>query len=553
MPSFRARLIGCVLWTLASTAACDRSCERRAVDTNRATPTVQTPESDEEPNGLPITNGHPVGCAGRADQLLEVVFDQTYDQVYSPFDTGFMGLSHFAVELRRHGAHVALNSQPLSTFLPTFSGPGHVLVLGPTMYRRYNREDLDAIDGYLESGGGVLIFAEHGDLFENGTFQNAVATEHGITVLPENAEADWRDPRDRQWPICRAPRWELDDIELYLPAPLEVVPPAVALAEISYPRLARHRIVAAGDLSKSGKLIVVADVEVVWNMWPNMGIRHGDNAEFILHLLDLLVDCPLDLIEEEPSFELVPDGDSRGVVLFSKQGSSMVPDSTAHGLTALARELRERGFRVVVEGDRADFLNGTGKTRADYSSFDLVVLVAPLEPFEDLDALLEAPRLLLVGDGQSMRLNTVIEQEYNPLDAILRPSGLRMLPVSIVDSSKNHMEVSASWASNGKPLILRRGAVIAAVGDSMPHGTQTLAFADGDAWKEGNVVPMWRSDRKVQPYEPPHRSGDPLPVVVTTSRLFVVADLEPFTTPYFTTPEGRELTDRLLQWLLRGQ
>ncbi len=103
--------------------------------------------------------GKPAGLQSHAggSARFEVFFDQSYAQVYAPFDTSFTGFSELALLIREQGGVVSLNSQPLHRLLPHVRTRRTVLVLGVAMFQRYAPADLAAIQAFLRRGGAVLV------------------------------------------------------------------------------------------------------------------------------------------------------------------------------------------------------------------------------------------------------------------------------------------------------------------------------------------------------------------------------------------------------------
>ncbi len=93
-------------------------------------------------DGSAVANHSAVGLSG---YRFAVYFDQSYEQVYSPFNTSFTGMSEFAKFIIRQGGFVSSNSEPLRDFLPAISQPGNVIVLGVAMLQRYSDDDIEAI------------------------------------------------------------------------------------------------------------------------------------------------------------------------------------------------------------------------------------------------------------------------------------------------------------------------------------------------------------------------------------------------------------------------
>ena len=131
-----------------------------------------------------------------APAVFKIVFDLSKEQIYSPFDSHFAGMSQLTEALRKEGAEVSVNFRDLRTLTQQFKGPGHILVLGPALERKYAPEDLEAIYSFRRSGGGVLVIAEHDNFFRHADMHNALTEAWGIKYEPrpptEKAEASMK-------------------------------------------------------------------------------------------------------------------------------------------------------------------------------------------------------------------------------------------------------------------------------------------------------------------------------------------------------------------------
>lgn len=499
-------------------------------------------------------------AAAGPDEPVHVVFDQSLDQVSSPFDTAYEGMSLLVGLLRQHGATVSLSSRPLAEFLPSIAGPGHVLVLGLPWQRRYSRAGLDAVRAFLASGGGVLVITEHDGMYANAEIQNALTAPYGITTLPENAPGrrDETAPEGKIWPLCRVEAWGLDQVRLYMPAPLVVAPPAERLVEIIEPDRPEADLVAAVNRELAGPLVVLADLEVLWNMSPTTGVSAGQNRAFLLRLFGLLAgrEAGLEPGTPEPRIDAWSEGER--VALFDSSGLGWYPDGAPHGLRSLAERLHRAGYRIEVGG---------GPEHA-YADVDLLISVVPIAKTAE-EPMHAAARMLLVSDGRTSLLRaeplflraflpTLRGTRYiYPLNRLAAVHGFSFLPVTLIARDSESMVASARLVEGGEPLPLHRSAVIA-LGENAQPAPVPRAFADRDYWPSVNLTPVlydhWTTTPRRRPLvvEDGDRTVEPrLPVIVTTPRVMGIADLELVTDEVLGTPAGEPLMREILRWLAR--
>ena len=108
---------------------------------------------------------------------------QRTQQVISPFDVSFDGFGRATALLRSRGISVSQSWLPLPQLLNSTEPCGSVLVLTMAMQRSYSEAELDAMEQWVNRGGGQLVLAEPDDMFGVATMQNAVLMKHGLVVL----------------------------------------------------------------------------------------------------------------------------------------------------------------------------------------------------------------------------------------------------------------------------------------------------------------------------------------------------------------------------------
>ena len=403
-------------------------------------------------------------AAGRSD-AFNVVFDRSYGQTSSPFDTGFGGMGILATALRKEGATVSVNSLPLASLFRSFRGPGNVLVLGiPALRAHYTNEDLAGIDAFLAGGGGVLAIVEHDNIYGNADFQTELLERHDIAVAKENALGAGTSLQETFWPWAES-SCDLGKMRPFYAAALKPHDRALPLTTISRPQHANLRVTGAIDPTGRGKLVAIGDYEFLWNMAPPLGITLGENLTFAVRLFRMLAERP----EGDPPIVREPTSlraeRPKGSILFSTLASALRPDSSPSGLLRLAAELNRSGYDIAVQGD----------DQPEYAKYDLVVLACPTAAIPDGAALDRAKRLLLAANGLSSlttdpgwsgmldRLEVdfglrhqVKEPDY-PLNRLTRPAGFAFAPETLISRGPgNPLQVRARWRDGDQALL--RGA-----------------------------------------------------------------------------------------------
>jgi hypothetical protein len=459
-------------------------------------------------------------------QARQFIFDQSLEQVYSPFDTGFSGLSKFYKNLKNLVPLVSVNSKPLEEVLGEL-GPGNILFLGVAMNQTYSAGDLKALDGFLKRGGGVLVSVEHDDLFKNAQFQNAFTARYGIKAINGKAISKKESWRDSIWPKCYSPHFNLKDIRVYLPAPLIIKGGARPLLYVNDPFKKDATLVAAYKKVGKGTLVVLGDVEIFWNMDAKSGIRAGNNLAFLKKVINLL--AQENKTESFPRFRKILSSNKR--VLFYQSGKGTGPDNSLSGLSKFARYLNILGYNIEIKSKVENFKN-----------YDLVVISTPVEKIKNIKELIQAKKILLISDGMSdiltyhpdfskmlkndLGLTFSMEDYSNPADEVLKYWGHKFFKGSLISREKNHFffnqgslyrSTFIEKISNG---IKGKGLL----SYSEPHLSPMSAFVPAsDDGKTGVPFQLKLNGYNQQSY----------PVAVAWNNLLALGDLELLSNQFF--------------------
>jgi len=491
---------------------------------------------------------------------LFVVFDQSKQTLSSPYDTSFVGLSMLADVFEGAGARVSLNHQPLDLFLPAYCGPGRVLVLGIPWRRGYSGRERAALDACLEAGSGVLVFAEHDDIYGHAVLQNELLEAYGVRVLADAALAvpEGGAPFAAEWALARAIGLDGESVRVYLAAPLELQEGATPLLRLERAAAAEHAVVGALVERGPGTLAVLGDLELFWNMTPDAGLRSAQNAEFARSLLRrLTAGLPASGVEAPVPQAL---GAARaGRVLFVRDGGALIPDRRPNGITRFARVLARDGYTIQVEYSDV----------TDASEFELVVVAVPRTALRRPEGLLAAPHLLLIADGQQdllraepqlaqvLPLEFPLQPEAHPLDVLTRPLGFAFSGTTLLSAS-DRFAMRARWSRSDAPLWLSRSSWIEELGAAAEtQSFEILARAPRNARAALLLSPVHQAEEaaELDLRETPERptlgtkTEEGMGVIARSARAFALADLELITDGELDTEGGRHLLAELRAWL----
>lgn len=226
----------------------------------------------------------------------DVVADISLGQPFYPADEGYAGVSLFTKELTRSGYRLSLNSDSPADFLKIHKPA--VFLLVPGIFSFYSQADVDALRAYVMQGGNLLIFAEHENFFRSSENLNRFLTGTGIEILFDKVERIGSTHfADRFRPRAKTVYGATDSVIFYFPASLQLVDSTASRA-----KSADGKVMAAITPFGQGKIGVICDFEIIWNMSARSGLRYGNNRNFVMQFLAELVKpvAPLEL-KDKPS------------------------------------------------------------------------------------------------------------------------------------------------------------------------------------------------------------------------------------------------------------
>ena len=228
-----------------------------------------------------------------------VLFDASHGQVWSLWDTGLVGYSELALLLRENGYTPVWSTRPLVEAISSLY-EGDILVLIPAHYAYYSDEEVDAIENFVEDGGGLLILSEHDNVFGIGEFQNKIGrvfgfvTIYGIDYVLENDLNNTIGNRP-YWFKVSCPFFQISNIGLFSVGCVNLSQGAKPLIVTGGTTTPPNAVVAGYVERGKGRVIYISDSHFLWNgdeikngPGKYIGIKYGNNREFILKVLEWL-------------------------------------------------------------------------------------------------------------------------------------------------------------------------------------------------------------------------------------------------------------------------
>lgn len=209
----------------------------------------------------------------------QLVIDISHSQPVYPTDAGFAGMSRFFVALDKAGIPIAFRNRPMNLIHKELH-PTSTLLLFPAILQSYDSSEVASVRKFVESGGHLILIPEHDNFFKNASEFNKFLNGTGITISYD-AVRDFQDsdPMSASWPAMNCSLDTTLRLKLYLPASLKVNSPA-----LTYGSCVGQPVYASTALGV-GKISVLADFEIFWNMGSESGIRFGDNQRFLTDVL----------------------------------------------------------------------------------------------------------------------------------------------------------------------------------------------------------------------------------------------------------------------------
>jgi hypothetical protein len=231
-----------------------------------------------------------------------VIFDNSREQLWLPYDVGFFGYSELAISLRQAGFLVTESNLPV-TYSLAIDPQGSVLVMGPALGQKYTDKEIQAIEKYVTDGGGLLILAdpegEGGD-----SFQNTLSSAFGIAFMsrPVVDEANSATGTAGQWIIADSKFFGIDSVSLPVATALLGTASATVLLSASDTATPPRALLAAAAESGKGRVACIGDSQFLINGGKaEIGIGCGRNREFALALFNWLAGR-----DKSPSCRIVP-------------------------------------------------------------------------------------------------------------------------------------------------------------------------------------------------------------------------------------------------------
>lgn len=498
-----------------------------------------------------------VASVGADDISCTVVIDQSYGQVCSPYDASFAGMSEFALMLKAHGAAVYVNREPLDCFVEKTAPEGTVLILGPGLFKVYAQSDLDALQTFVKQGGGLLVVAEHDNIYCSTDQQNDLLRHFGIEVQDGKAFSASEDRWEKIWVRAGASRFGVGDIRMYMVPPIVYTAPVQVLVTLNEPADPARSVAGVTVESGKGRLLCLADYEQVWNMDGQVGFYEGDNAVFMLRCVEYLAGHALASVPRENRVMRADNGDEAPSLLLDLRGSVAGMDTSPGGLSEFAAYVQKEGINVIVrqsgEGWEGDVVmlpgpvRDTGFAETWPDSMRLIAVAEGVNDVLSLPGLLSA--LADAVEEEKLMLDSV-----HPVNALLKERGVRFLDGALMCSDERCFDVPCVWDSGGVFSLHYATAL------SLPAESElkVIARTRPEVWLRESQNPLLAKgirpvNEVLYPVPRGISAAEGLPVAAYDGQFFLLSDLTPLLNSGMASEDGREVARRIVAWIRRGE
>ncbi|MFO8019022.1 MAG: hypothetical protein R6U96_10325 [Promethearchaeia archaeon] len=279
-----------------------------------------------------------------------IFFDMSHEQLFSVWDTGYMGYSELNILLQRYFLEVSTITDGLLNHIDTFT-ENDTLFLNVVKWGSYAEEELDAIEEFVKRGGNLIILGEH-NVFNISEFQNPLLEKFDMELTTDdifNSDDYVLDESD--WPIFESHYFNLNNLSMMAVAELNTYNDAFSIANVSYENESAT-VMGGYEEPDGGKVFCATDTEWLWNLNSSYpGINYGNNSKLFLNVLDWFYNITLSE-EVEEGLEIEPE-----YTLFTAAQNDTFPLNLSLS--------NEYNVTAQIEGGEVDPLfkeNASGKT-----------------------------------------------------------------------------------------------------------------------------------------------------------------------------------------------
>jgi len=226
-------------------------------------------------------------------QRKRIFFDMSHEQVFSIWDTGFLGFSDFNELLQDYSLEVTSITRSLNSYIANMTSED-ILFLNVAKYGNYTQNEIGNITDFVDRGGNLIILGEH-DILNFTEFQNPLLQHFDMEITTLDIFDNVYNIEINSTIIFNSSYFILNNLSVMATAALNLTGDAFAIANSShaanYPNVP---IMAGYNNSQGGKVFCAIDSEWLWNGNDTFcGFQYGNNSVLISRVLDWFYDTNL--------------------------------------------------------------------------------------------------------------------------------------------------------------------------------------------------------------------------------------------------------------------
>ncbi|MCS6980879.1 MAG: DUF4350 domain-containing protein [Flavobacteriales bacterium] len=223
-----------------------------------------------------------------------VIVDLSHGQPFFPLDPGFAGQRQFLLRMLREGYRPELSFKSLARLrrpLMRRARQGCTLLVLPTVFRNYSALEIRLMRDFVKAGGRLVLVAEHDNFFNHAVALNQLLHSYGVSIKDTAVKKYGDNSVAAGWLNANWIERLDQSVRLYLPACLNVHSrPGIRVDTLLFwkpwaearPLALSVEIKAEGE---KGRVAVLTDFEIFWNMSGGEGVSYGLNGQFLMRLL----------------------------------------------------------------------------------------------------------------------------------------------------------------------------------------------------------------------------------------------------------------------------
>lgn len=449
-----------------------------------------------------------------------LIYDQSHNNVWGLWDHGYCGYSHIALLLKQYGIPASVNLKKIDECISSLPATGYqnsILMLSVAKYQQFDNREIDAICNFVKNGGLLFVIAEHDNMYDSATFLNAVTKKIGITV---NSDAAGRDNENAQFlddlnNRAYSKKFKLHNVVHMLSASLSGTSSSF---EVLLCDDETDSVIAAGCTYGKGKMIVLADSEMLWNGDGKVGIGAGDNEAFFTHCIEWLLEKRLSHTVKYTA----------PIPCFDAENSCVYINRSPSGLQYFMNALKEKIPSLAHD----ESINIIVIPKADCTLNSNIRNIIFIEPHQKLlSGSVWGKRLLALG-----ALNT---KAY----LFLGDSNLEILPCFITDGDQNFFDVVIP--RNKQSLHFHRLAGFVKKGN-----TGVILQIPSSLWGEVSHPGLEVLNDGIPLYQP--NDYDNVGFMYADKNLLVVGDADAIANQNNNTETFNEIVTIVARWIKTG-